>query len=304
MLCRTPFTNDWGLQVRCGSCTPCRVYRQKVWVIRCILEATCHPATSFVTLTYDDEHLPATGSLEPRDLVLWLKRLRQLQGPFRFVGIGEYGSRFKRPHYHAIIFGGTTIAATEATWQRKGVPLGSTSVSACGVGAMRYVAGYTLKTVAWKDQNLSGLQPEFFRCSLRPGIGYGALDLLEAQHYTDYGSRYLTQNRDVFGVVRFGGAVYPIGKYLTRHLRIRMGVDTATEVRQKDLAIQLQIAAREPQYIVKLEGKRKQSGWIADRRFLDRMRQEKLHLHARQRALAPDAAVVPPPGENGVSQNS
>jgi len=61
----------------------------------------------FITLTYDDRHLPLHGSLEPRDLQLFWKRLRKrLNGrKVSYYAVGEYGEVTQRPHYHAILFG-------------------------------------------------------------------------------------------------------------------------------------------------------------------------------------------------------
>lgn len=57
-----------------------------------MMEQDRHVCTSFVTLTYDEEHLPPDGSLRKRDLQLYLKRLRR-RLPFRFFAAGEYGER-------------------------------------------------------------------------------------------------------------------------------------------------------------------------------------------------------------------
>lgn len=60
----------------------------------------------FLTLTYDDEHLPVTGSLVKDDLQKFWKRLRKdLDFPIRYYACGEYGDERMRPHYHAIVFG-------------------------------------------------------------------------------------------------------------------------------------------------------------------------------------------------------
>lgn len=60
----------------------------------------------FLTLTYDDEHLPITGSLVKKDLQNFWKRLRKdYEKPIRYYACGEYGDNTMRPHYHAIVFG-------------------------------------------------------------------------------------------------------------------------------------------------------------------------------------------------------
>lgn len=66
-----------------------------------------HVDNSFITLTYDQEHLPSTGSLIKKDFQDFMKRFRKAIEPIkiRYFMCGEYGEKFQRPHYHAIIFG-------------------------------------------------------------------------------------------------------------------------------------------------------------------------------------------------------
>lgn len=69
-------------------------------------EASQHKANCFLTLTFNDEHLPLTNSVDKRDLQLFMKRLRKrLRVPVRFFACGEYGTKNYRPHYHMILFG-------------------------------------------------------------------------------------------------------------------------------------------------------------------------------------------------------
>lgn len=70
-------------------------------------EGLYHEDTIYVTLTYDDEHLPENKQLQKRALVLTFKKIRNQIGDrhIKYYATGEYGDKFKRPHYHAIIFG-------------------------------------------------------------------------------------------------------------------------------------------------------------------------------------------------------
>lgn len=98
------------IQVPCGKCLECRIQATRVWSDRCVLEAKNSPYNYFVTLTYDDNHLPAKNSLDPDDLKNFIKRLRRhfayrgFSGKIRFLASGEYGSASWRPHYHIILF--------------------------------------------------------------------------------------------------------------------------------------------------------------------------------------------------------
>ncbi len=60
----------------------------------------------FITLTYDNEHLPEDGSLKKRHFQLFMKRLRKYfpNSKIRYFHCGEYGAKLARPHYHAILF--------------------------------------------------------------------------------------------------------------------------------------------------------------------------------------------------------
>ena len=93
------------VQVPCGLCLECRIQHARQWADRCVLEAKNYKDNYFVTLTYDDDFLPNHNSLEPRDLQLFLKRLRKTfpHTKIRFLASGEYGDSSFRPHYHLIL---------------------------------------------------------------------------------------------------------------------------------------------------------------------------------------------------------
>lgn len=111
--------------VPCGRCMPCRINKTQEWVIRLELEKSYCDKSAFVTLTYDDEHLPKDCSLNKKDVQLFFKRLRRAGLSFRYYCVGEYGEKEQkyydpndeelinlgkikphgRPHYHILFFG-------------------------------------------------------------------------------------------------------------------------------------------------------------------------------------------------------
>lgn len=127
------------LELPCGTCLGCRTDHATEWAHRAEMEATAWPYNCFLTLTYDDDHLPEEGHLRPRDLRNFLKKLwrasnrleptiqaitqtrwhlarlrkghqgpRQLKqiqiSPLRYLAAGEYGDRTGRPHFHILLF--------------------------------------------------------------------------------------------------------------------------------------------------------------------------------------------------------
>ena len=127
-------------KVPCGKCEECCAARANNWGTRCELEGSYYSQNLFITLTYDDEHLPIYNAITGEryrglknpidyalrgktyerpdlckaDLTKFLKRLNfdavkhgysETGKSCRYFACGEYGERGFRPHYHVIIFG-------------------------------------------------------------------------------------------------------------------------------------------------------------------------------------------------------
>lgn len=110
--------------IPCGQCMECRIKKSKDLAQRALAESLCHEENYFLTLTYDDEHLPIrncvsrlTGDvgvysyLEREHLDKFVKDLRRWidyhcdGSTFMCFPCGEYGSETGRAHFHAILFG-------------------------------------------------------------------------------------------------------------------------------------------------------------------------------------------------------
>lgn len=155
-----PYT---GLAVPCGTCILCREEQARQWAVRITHEAQLWDESSFITLTYADEHLPPHNSLRYADLQKFWKRLRKQIGQLRYYAVGEYGDDTHRPHYHACLFGHAftdqrrilrdqpTLLWTHPILERSW-GLGNVSVGALNFETARYTAGYVTKKLRSKQK--------------------------------------------------------------------------------------------------------------------------------------------------------
>ena len=106
MVCKKPFRQGL-MEFGCGQCIPCRIGKRRLWTHRILLESFTHDYNSFVTLTYDESHLPEDGGLNHGHVQKFLKLLRKKVAPakVRYFVVGEYGEKSGRPHYHLALFG-------------------------------------------------------------------------------------------------------------------------------------------------------------------------------------------------------
>lgn len=140
-----------------------------------LLELLTNPRAIFVTLTYDEQHLPQDKSLRKEDLQQFLKRLRYYfpGREIRYFAVGEYGDESWRAHYHLIIYG---VDFVERDVLLKAWTLGLIHVGTAETDSMQYVAGYvTKKMTSSKDLRLKGRKPEFALMSRKPGLGFKAV---------------------------------------------------------------------------------------------------------------------------------
>lgn len=187
---------DLPMEIPCGQCVGCRLERSRQWAVRMMHEAKMHSENCFLTLTYDDEHLPKFGSLLLPDWQNFMKKLRREIEPrkVRFFHCGEYGETTNRPHYHACLFGYDFTDKYE--WMHRGENLcwrsesldkwwgkGSTELGEMNFDTAAYCARYIMKKVTGRDADwaydvvdqgtgeIGRALPEYTTMSRRPGIG-------------------------------------------------------------------------------------------------------------------------------------
>lgn len=206
-----------GTPFPCGQCLPCRINRRRIWTHRLMLEHLCSPDAVFLTLTYRDEDLPDDGMLCKRDLQRYIKSVRNFYRKsrrVRYYACGEYGERTHRPHYHAILFGVCQyeVDAIVKLWPYGGIAAGTVTPE-----SIQYVAGYVCKKITNKDTPKCAR--EFSIMSLKPGIGYPALDKITELMQMPAFAKMLQLDGDVPAFLRHGPRLMPFGRYLRNKLR-------------------------------------------------------------------------------------
>ena len=221
MKCKSPFYNkDLGILCPCGQCVPCLINRRRGWVTRMILESYAHRESCFLTLTYDkrkfDPLTQSDGNLVPEHLSLFWKRLRKhyFDKKIRYFACGEYGTKTKRPHYHAILWGIDFPTPRDRKKCQDIWGLGNVKYGKAEKDSMQYVAGYTCKKyVGYQDDVKNGKVREFCRMSLKPGIGCLYLPQMK--------DKALLQNDglDVIHTILVGDRRFPVPRYIRTKLR-------------------------------------------------------------------------------------
>lgn len=252
-----------------------------------MLEAGQHEFSSFVTLTYGPDFYPRDGSVSVREAQLFLKRLRERIGKFRYYLVGEYGERTFRPHYHAALFSVRDGLGVSEAWGR-----GFVHVSGLGVESAAYIAGYCCKGMqskrglTWIAEKLARpelalLRPEFALMSRRPGIGAAAADAISSFYSSRAGSVSLSQGKSVSAVVRFQRKMWPLGRYLRQRVMDGVGIDrdAASRVRQLGEAEELKAFRLQEDlngYIDRIVARSNRSGLVAESRFKRKRLERKL----------------------------
>lgn len=201
-----PVKNGIGwISVPCNCCLACRINKLQEWSTRVLFEAEAHEKKVFITLTYDDEHLPENATLVKKHIQDFNKRVRKRYygnsvSEYKYYFCGEYGPSTLRPHYHGALLG---VDFDFEKWicyktDKNGKhyyspslldlwPFGFNEVSLLNPTTVNYVTGYILKkfmgasSIEYKKR---GVIPPFQLYS--QGLGVETLKKHSAQFYEQY----------------------------------------------------------------------------------------------------------------------
>lgn len=200
----------------CRKCIPCLIARQKAWVSRLVEELRNHDQNCFVTLTYNDENLPADENGElcfnKQHLIKLNRDIRkryqdgrfrnpyheQIAGSPEFLELpkdakykyyitSEYGpseSGTHRPHYHAVFYGVQVSVYTFELLLRSLWPYGFVSVFPAEDGAAGYISKYLVTDGVGKQSYQSEDQMHPFSL-MSKGLGLSYVDRMADWHRQD-----------------------------------------------------------------------------------------------------------------------
>ena len=220
MKCRSPILikhkSGGSDLVPCGRCVPCIKNKINAWVTRLTYESHYNPGTYFITLTYDEKHVPTAENgcktVKIKDLQDFIKRLRyHLNGRLsktaysaniRYYAISEYGTKTYRPHYHCIIFSSLPVevlrGCVSLAWGQ-----GHFDVEPINAARIRYVLK---RHGVPKDYgHPRGTENPRAIMSTKPGLGY--------QYLTESRKEYGKQHLDDFRTILPDGSYRLIPRY-------------------------------------------------------------------------------------------
>lgn len=214
MACISPFFNQvkgqW-MPFPCGRCPPCKKRRVDGWVFRMLQEDKRSTHSHFITLTYDNAHVPISPNghltLVKDEFPRYMKRLRKLcpKGVrLKYYACGEYGSDFARPHYHAIVFNCPNPELFYKAWHLDGVPIGIVDVGNVSSDSIAYTTGYINKRGGFgRGRRDDDRLPEFSLMSKGLGSNYVTKSVIQ-YHKADLSRNHLTKpGGDIIAMPRY-----------------------------------------------------------------------------------------------------
>lgn len=238
------YSHKLNIEVPCGHCLNCMIKKQsqiEFLAKKELLENyKLNKSASFVTLTYDDSHLPINeygfSTLLRSDVQKFIKNMRrqiEYYGQnlsFKYLYCGEYGDGSHstsrsgvstcRPHYHIVFIGLSpeqVRAYTKKLWR-----FGLCDVGPLSAGGIRYLCKYMTKTIPDKEvkaiRAACGVQNPFFYHSV--GLG---------KKWIDKNLSKIVEDSFTFNL---NGKLYPYPKYVLQYVTLHTGISYKPYIRK------------------------------------------------------------------------
>jgi hypothetical protein len=183
---------DRTIPVPCNRCPSCTKLKINSWIFRLKQEQKISTSTSFITLTYEDKHLRYSENGQPTlrkiDVQNFMKALRKEQllhttQTLKYYAVGEYGSKYGRPHYHIIMFNLHPKTNLSNAWK-----YGFIDVSQAREASINYTLKYISKP---KTKPKNGEQLREFSL-MSKGLGSNYLTNSIKKYHSQLDNCYLT----------------------------------------------------------------------------------------------------------------
>lgn len=186
------------MEVPCGKCAACLQRRANQWSLRLHYQQKVSINAHFITLTYANPPRTDKGLFTAckTDLQSFFKRLRErerrrkyvfnpaygmlhanymgaiytssLSQGIKYYACSEYGEKYQRPHYHAIVFGVDDERNYVRSWDKGQIDIGTVTPE-----SIAYVAGYIGKRIIpYTDPEEDDRLKEFSLMSKNMGLTY------------------------------------------------------------------------------------------------------------------------------------
>lgn len=231
------FGYSQNIKVPCGHCLNCMIKKQSQIEFLAKKELIDNyqagKSASFVTLTYDDNHLPLNEegfyTLRRSDLQKFLKRMRRnmeyhnRKRNFKVLYCGEYGDGSHstsntgvstcRPHYHLVFIG---LSPEEVKYYTKKLwHFGLCDIGPLGAGGIRYLCKYMTKSIPDRDvkqlREVAKVENPFF---------YHSIGL--AKNWINRNLQKIVEEGFCFNM---NGKITPYPKYVCQYVSMHTGVD-------------------------------------------------------------------------------
>jgi len=230
----------WSFPADCGKCLKCLLKRKAQWSFRLVEQKRVSFSSYFVTLTYNDKHLPmgdGVSSINKNDHKEFIKKLKEYEKPknlevrsyiskeelerkkigikdrgkLAYYGVSEYGDQFGRSHWHYILFNVRDINNIDRAWfttvrndqtgeYEPGEQKGNIKIDECNINTIDYVLKYMVKDHSASDYEGRSKEVSF----MSKGLGITYVD----QEFIDYINR-----EDANQVMNQRGSILPLPRY-------------------------------------------------------------------------------------------
>lgn len=180
------------IPVPCGRCVACVKRKISEWSFRLMQQDRVSTSAYFVTLTYDNAHVPITKNkfmtVNKKHLQDFFKRLRYyspVDSKIKYYAASEYGSETKRPHYHVILFNALP-EHIDLAWTMGAIHYGTVSAASVGY-SLKYISKKATKKVHARDDRV----PEFALMSKKLGSNYLTPQMVKWHESDMYNRMYI-----------------------------------------------------------------------------------------------------------------